>query len=66
MGFYGAMGDFSWEVTLMEDFLGQKILDCGFDDDGNAKSYAGCIRSGRGKGDDSHATSLTKIFTIIL
>jgi len=52
MGFYGGIGDFSWEVTLMEDFLGQKILD------------SGSIRSGRGKGDDSHATSLTKIFTM--
>ena len=62
--FYGSINDFTWEVTMMEDLKGQSILDCGLDDDGYAKSYAGCIRKGRGKGDVSTATSLTKIFTV--
>jgi hypothetical protein len=52
MGFYGGMGDFSWEVTLMEDLLGDGILE------------DRAIRSGRGKGDDSRAISLTKIFSM--
>jgi len=65
MAFYGMIGDFSLEFTLMEDLKGQSILDCGINDNtGLPESYAGCIRSGRGKGDVSTTTSLTKIMTM--
>ena len=63
MQFNYNMGDFKFGVTLMEDIIGGSINAAGNDWNGGAMNddkYA--FRSGRGKGDDSFATDLTKIF----
>ena len=60
------MGDFSFGLTLMEDIIGTSWTT---DEDSGVASITGgaitdtkyAFRSGRGKGDDSWATSLTKI-----
>ena len=63
MQFNYNMGSFKFGVTLMEDIIGGSINATGDDWNGGAMNddkYA--FRSGRGKGDDSFATDLTKIF----
>ena len=63
MQFNYNMGDFKFGVTLMEDIIGGSINSTGDGLNGGAMDddkYA--FRSGRGKGDDSFATDLTKIF----
>ena len=56
------LDDFRFGVTMMEDIVGGYLSNDGSEWDGGAAAdgkYA--FRSGRGKGDDSHATDLTKV-----
>ena len=56
-------GDFRFGVTLMEDIIGGSLSVDGTSVNGGAlKDDKYAFRSGRGKGDDSFATDLTKIF----
>ena len=56
-------GDFRFGVTLMEDVIGGSLSVDGTSVNGGAlKDDKYAFRSGRGKGDDSFATDLTKIF----
>ena len=56
------LGDFGFGVTMMEDIVGGYLDNDGTGwDGGAAKDGKYAFRSGRGKGDDSHATDLTKV-----
>ena len=63
MQFNYNFGDFRFGVTMMEDIIGGSLSTDGTSVNGGAaKDSKYAFRSGRGKGDDSFATDLTKIF----